>query len=148
MAKSTHTVFVYGSLLSGLGNHHYLETSTKVGDATIAVDEKLAMFDFTGGAYPHVCAAKDCQTGATKIKGEIYEVNDETLESLDWLEGCPTHYGRKRVSASLDSGLKLQAYVYIASKETVRHSEGPKISDGDWRRHEAAVDNPWAVLDT
>ena len=84
-----HNIFVYGSLMSGMGNHALLEDYTPRKAFT-----HLSIFQMRAYAsFPAVYRKTD-GTGVG-IAGEMYRVNDETLERLDHLEGHPTWYKRQ-----------------------------------------------------
>lgn len=78
-------VFVYGTLRSGHRNHQrFMQKAVLVGNAEAAG----LMYDLGGfpGAkfvFTDVNRAFD----ASIIKGEVYDVDKETLENLDMLEG-------------------------------------------------------------
>lgn len=84
-----HKVFVYGSLKRGYGNHHFLEKSQYVGNHT--TQPEFTMLSL--GAFPAVTDGGD-----TAIHGEVYEVTDKTMDSLDMLEGYPSFYNRKKIN--------------------------------------------------
>lgn len=106
-------VFVYGTLMSGMGNNQYLINSSFMGEDTV----ELLMFDL--GSFP------GCIHGNGKVKGEVYDVDYETLSDLDILEGCPSLYTR-----SLIDTVYGPAYVYIINKPF-----GSFIQSGDWREY-------------
>lgn len=117
-----HTVFVYGSLKQGKHNSYLLDGSKYLGAAkTLA--KTFKMFDL--GAYPAI----KLDAGNTDIKGELFEVDDRTLASLDWLEGYPELYNRTEVDVSTYTGDIYRAIVYHMENPT----DGFKtIDDGDW----------------
>ena len=84
-------VFVYGSLKQGFHNHSILQGSTLLG--THNTDKEFKMLDL--GSYPAVVDSPEC---GFSIYGEVYEVDDDTLRSLDFLEGCPSFYNRKTLT--------------------------------------------------
>lgn len=131
----TRTVAVYGSLLSGLHNHRFLSTATPKGKGIVSKANKLTMLNLTGGAYPHV--VDDLPKHATDIKVEVYEVDKETADDLDMLEGYPTHYTRKQFPIQLDDGTRTTAWVYIGND--VEGNERDWVADGDWRREVAGA---------
>lgn len=71
-------VFVYGTLKMGKSNHPLLRDSAYLTDHE--TDPEFLMINL--GGFPGVV-----RDGATSIKGEVYEVDDETLARLDRLEG-------------------------------------------------------------
>lgn len=99
-------VFVYGSLKKGFGNHRLLEKSECVAKGTIA--GRL----YSLGSYPGLKDAVD-----ERVHGEVYSVDDETLKSLDWLEGHPKMYERKEVWVQLPEATgeddAVQAWTYF-----------------------------------
>ena len=82
----TPLIFVYGSLLKGLGNHLVLKRARFVRDAHTTPAFTLVNL----GAYPGLLAG-----GTTAVRGEVYVVDDETLAALDRLEGHPNFYRRR-----------------------------------------------------
>lgn len=113
----TDLVFVYGSLLSGLGNHRCLRGAEKVGEWITPPQYK--MFDL--GMFPAICLGGD-----TPIKGEVYRIDEAILKRLDVLEGEGTFYHRNKIVTEYG-----EAYVYY-------YDAGPRadrVADGDWRAH-------------
>ena len=84
-------VFVYGTLKSGgeirgLNNMAGPNNAEIVGIATTTYPD-YDMMDL--GAFPGVVMG-----GTKKIKGEVWLVDDETMEQLDAIEGYPEFYNR------------------------------------------------------
>jgi gamma-glutamylaminecyclotransferase len=115
-------VFVYGSLLSGLGNHRLLASARFFGRGI--TQPVFTMGDL--GSYPGVAAG-----GRTAIVGEVYEVDDETLAGLDMLEGHPRFYERIQVGVTIE-GRARRAWIYLLPRAHVVRL--PRVYDGDWRR--------------
>ena len=87
-------VFVYGTLKTG-GAIRGLDGqpgAELVGDA-VTTDSKYSLFDL--GSFPAVGIK-----GKNKIKGEVWEVEDNVLAALDRIEGYPDFYNRKQISSS------------------------------------------------
>ncbi len=108
-------LFVYGTLRSEFGHpmHGLLLRSAKIlGDATT----QGGLFDI--GSYPGLVI--DSHPGLT-VKGELYELDNgaDILARLDDYEGCAPHfsqpheYRRERRSVVSESGLEVQAWVYV-----------------------------------
>ena len=105
MPANKHTVFVYGTLKQGYGNHRLLANSEYCGPAAFVTNEHT-LRDL--GAFPGVVALpprpKDDQgvyigrLFLYKIEGELYKVTDEELKALDRLEGHPSFYTRTRTN--------------------------------------------------
>jgi gamma-glutamylaminecyclotransferase len=122
-------LFVYGSLLSGEPNHHYLAGSPKVGDRQTAAGYVLVDL----GAYPALL-----EGGTTSVRGEVYEVDAGTLASVDAFEGHPLLY--RRVPVRLRTGEEVAGYL-LHQRELA--AGRPVIPDGDWRRwrREVAIED-------
>lgn len=126
----THLVFVYGSLLSGLGNHPVLTDhgSRKRGNARTA--PRYTMLSL--GAYPGVTPF-----GTDAIVGEVYQVSDRGLAALDRLEGHPRFYRRQMHDVTYGNGRTVRAWIYLLGKD---YLEGNEQIAPDWRAYMDARD--------
>lgn len=117
-------VAVYGSLLSGLGNHPVLSSRRAKLLGTDKTASEYTMHSF--GAYPAIT-----EGGSTSITIEVYEVDDECLQACNRLEGFRgednpgNFYNRKVIKTRFGN-----AYIYYLNE--VR-SSSPVVEDGDWR---------------
>ena len=102
--SSTRKVFVYGTLMNGEDNHHFLENSTCLGKAAI---EGYDMYN-VGGWYPAIIP------GNSRIIGELYEVPENDMPSIDMLEGEGSLYIRK---CEITTGNEM-AYIYEYARDT------------------------------
>ncbi|MGJ8670590.1 MAG: gamma-glutamylcyclotransferase family protein [Oceanococcus sp.] len=93
-------VFVYGTLLHGESNHGLLAKATFVRRARTTPDYHLVDL----GEFPALVAG-----GSVAVLGEVYDVNDDDLVSLDELEDHPNFYQRGRVT--LEDGEEVMAYL-------------------------------------
>lgn len=85
-----HNIFVYGSLKTGYGNNRLLQSSEYCGqDITSSADFKMISLS----SFPGVVHAER----GFHISGELYRVNDKTLQSLDRLESNGSFYKRELV---------------------------------------------------
>jgi gamma-glutamylcyclotransferase (GGCT)/AIG2-like uncharacterized protein YtfP len=116
----THRVFVYGTLRRGHRNHFLLETSKFMGEAATL----RPYWMITTGVFPVVLDSVPADFGfpPLAIAGEIYHVDDATLEQLDRLEDKGRAYDRKMADVCA-SGNKVQAHIYIG------------VADYWYRRH-------------
>lgn len=80
-------VFVYGTLKKGYRNHYLLKNSQFIGDSKV---DNFTLHSF--GGFPVAVPASE-----QYITGEVYEVDDDTMTNLDWLEGYPSFYDRQIV---------------------------------------------------
>jgi gamma-glutamylcyclotransferase (GGCT)/AIG2-like uncharacterized protein YtfP len=110
-------IFVYGTLLRGESNHHFLQDAEFLGIDRLA---NAQLFDL--GSYPMILP------GVGIVQGEIYLVTETILVELDILEEHPIVYCRAHVT--LQSGAVTQ--VYWGRSQYV--SGFPGIASGDWRR--------------
>ncbi len=119
-------VFVYGSLLSGLYNHHHLKGSKFLrADRTVDLYSMLDLGNYPGVAY---------RTGeGVKIIAELYEVDNATLARFDRLEGHPHHF--KRSVVSLEGG---EAWMYFIQR-TRMCDYWKEVAGGDWRSYFVTV---------
>jgi len=101
-------VFVYGSLKKGYWNNSLLKESQLLFEAT-TVYGGYGMVDL--GSFPAVIKGGDF-----RVSGEVYKVDDRTLQRLDALEGNGSFYNREEVLVEpLDSDSQSLAWVYILS---------------------------------
>lgn len=91
-------VFVYGTLKQGEGNHRLLEQGGGRFLGPASIHGNYVMRDL--GWYPCVVRVPDGPNSA--IHGEVYEVDDELLATLDILEGHPNYYRRQKVQTSVE----------------------------------------------
>ncbi len=99
-------LFVYGTLKRGFYNHYYLEKAEFVGEATTV--EKFSLY--VKGFIPYVLKSPK----VSYIKGEVYLIDEETLQNIDLLEGHPYEYYREKTLVRLIKNNKtLLAWMYF-----------------------------------
>ncbi len=103
---SQRKVFVYGTLMSGEGNHGYLQNSTFLGKTFI---EGYDMYDV--GWYPAITP------GNGRIIGELYQVPVEDMPSIDSLEGEGHLYLKKCETLTDSEGKTTLALVYVYNRD-------------------------------
>ncbi len=119
-------VFVYGTLRRGMERNHLLGRSTFAGTGTITA----LLFDC--GPYP------GARQGGGTVYGELYEIDRQTLEILDQVEGFqPDRPGdslfiRRLVTVSRADGGSARAFCYFFNRPTTNLC---RISHGDYVRH-------------
>jgi gamma-glutamylcyclotransferase (GGCT)/AIG2-like uncharacterized protein YtfP len=120
-------VFVYGSLLSGMGNHSLLSNSKKLGDSKSPTGFKMVDL----GYFPGVVKSED---GVGDVVGEVYEVDDDTMRRLDRLEGYNSSnpengfYNRIEIDTIFGS-----AFIYTINRSFIRNHNF--VKNGDWKVH-------------
>ncbi len=118
-------VFVYGSLLSGLGNHGLLSSSKMLGKTKSPAN--FQMVDI--GWFPGVIKAEN----GIAITGEVYEVDDITLARLNRLEGYNSTdpdsglYNRDEIDTEFG-----KAFIYIYNDH---YGHGHLVESGDWKTY-------------
>jgi gamma-glutamylcyclotransferase (GGCT)/AIG2-like uncharacterized protein YtfP len=111
-------LFVYGTLLKGQSNHHWLQDAPYLGPDTLA---NGCLFDM--GEYPMLLP------GSNSIAGEVYRISANILANLDQLEEHPKVYHRE--SVILQSGRAAQVYW----GKPIWTKERPIIPGGSWRQY-------------
>jgi gamma-glutamylcyclotransferase (GGCT)/AIG2-like uncharacterized protein YtfP len=133
----THRVFVYGTLRRGHRNHFLLETSDFIGEAATLRHYWM----ITTGVFPVVLDEVPADFGfpPLAIAGEVYHVDDATLEQLDRLEDKGRAYDRK-VTDVYEGGRKVEAYIYIGVADYWHHRHLPA-----WTIHNERRELEWAA---
>lgn len=126
-SKKMYKVFVYGTLKRGEGNHRLLEESKFIGNDVL---KGFKLYDLPYG-FP--CVVKS-NSNDDEVSGEVYEVDSQTLERLNILEGyCEkgfkyNHYDRLEEKTILDNNVFV--YVYTETPDN-----GTLIKDGCWTKY-------------
>jgi gamma-glutamylcyclotransferase (GGCT)/AIG2-like uncharacterized protein YtfP len=68
--------------------------------------------------------------GAGVVYGEVYEVPEEALQSLDWVEGVPVLYRRELIEVVFEDGVSLKAWAYIYNGNVKGF---PRVEEGEWK---------------
>jgi gamma-glutamylaminecyclotransferase len=118
-------VAVYGTLRQGFGNHRLLENSKFLGKT-----KTDAIFSMHGHVVPWISNG-----GSTQITVEVYEIDEQTLQSLDWLEGYPSYYDRQIINTEFG-----EAWIYFIDNRLV----GNYIESGDWAEYRKGELNDWS----
>lgn len=95
-------VFVYGTLMKGYWNHHFLSNSLYVGEGKLHGYEMYHV-----SSFPGIVAG-----GSEVINGEVYRVDEITLKSLDKLEHEGFMYVRKMEPVRVGNEI-IDCYVYV-----------------------------------
>ena len=103
---SNRNVFVYGTLMNGETNNHYLENSKFSGMATIEGYEMYSM-----GGYPAII------DGDGIIIGELYQVPNIDIPSIDMLEGEGSLYIKRCETVTDSKGKSSFAFIYVYNRD-------------------------------
>ncbi len=112
-------LFVYGTLKRGGSRHWILEGFPFLGRAKA---KGFVLYDL--GPYPAMVPEDGL------VYGEVYEVSEEVLQALDWVEGVPFLYRRELIEVIFEDGLSLKAWAYIYNGNVKGF---PRIEDGEWK---------------
>ena len=111
-------IFVYGTLTKGFYNHRVIEGATLLG--THETEPEYTMANL--GGFPAVLL-----DGEHSIKGEVYEVDEDTFRRADALEGYPSFYNRIEIDTKYG-----KAWMYYI-KEISPHRRIVIIEAGEWK---------------
>lgn len=127
-----HYVFVYGTLKTGFANAHLLERATFLGDFRTVMRYPLVV----GGKYnsPYLL---DMPSKGSRVKGEVYAVDDATLADLDHLENVGVNYSRKvaKVANCSDRSFMAHAYVYLKTNGLEQLAKNRFLDDYQCRKY-------------
>ena len=84
-------LFTYGTLKRGFGNNIYLQGSNYIADAELSGYDMYSI----DGMYPAIVP------GSGTIKGELWEIDERTLEGLDRLEREGEMYKREYINETV-----------------------------------------------
>ncbi|HLQ71746.1 MAG TPA: gamma-glutamylcyclotransferase [Bacillota bacterium] len=127
-------VFVYGTLRKGEKNAHHLSNVTCIHENAWVYG---TLYD-TGRGYPAMFFDDSAEV-STEVYGEIYEVNEDVLKTIDELEGYTYNgsdnlYERVTVSVYIDyAGIVDNVIAYVGGDD-LQHI-GEHIPLGDWKVH-------------
>ena len=116
---------VYGTLMTGEGNHSLCANAVNITPCTIVG----TLYD-TGLGFPAFE-----QTGDTVVHAELIEIPFVDWSRVDGLEGYPRLYDRKLIQATLSDGSTDTGWVYIMNKLP---ASAKVIPSGDWKKRKDA----------
>ncbi|HAA05100.1 MAG TPA: gamma-glutamylcyclotransferase [Syntrophobacteraceae bacterium] len=118
-------LFVYGTLRRGYANHEvYLADALCLGKAI--TEERFALFV---DDFPYLTKSAEI----SRVVGELYRIDDRTLDHIDCLEGHPDDYRREKIQVVTDLGARCSAWAYFYPK-----SRGRLLATGDYEDSETA----------
>lgn len=111
-------VFIYGTLKSGHMDNELLAGASFLGKAT-SITRWAMLYNLEGSAYPYVLGK---HYNGHFIVGEVYEVDSDTKEVLDILEGVPSHYMEDEIYVQYADGRTDKAVIYTLATTTTKPS--------------------------
>ncbi len=115
--EQKHLVFVYGTLRNGHSNNHLLKEAYCYG--TGCTEASYSMYLISG--YPYVTSSGT----RYQIVGELFAIDDDTLKTLDSMEGHPRYYERRETAIVLGEEHYV-AWMYF------RDPQGQLMQNGDY----------------
>lgn len=126
-----HKVFVYGSLMNGGGNHPRLASADFLGKfKTKGIFQMISL-----GAFPAVWQGVG-KHSLLPIRGELYEVGERTLNSLDSLESNGRFYQRELIDLE---GFDEKAWMYILMNQNEAYVKDRPIAPRDENAYDWSV---------
>lgn len=116
-------VMVYGSLKQGQTNCPALANAKFLGRCYI--EGRYRMLSL--GWFPAIVAHNRDELAAARMYGEVYLVDEDTLYTLDCIEGHPSFYERRKV----DTPFKKAWCYFLPAAELDREHE--VVESGMWR---------------
>lgn len=107
--KQIHRIFIYGTLKRGFYFYdRYLgdDKSTFLGKAFASPDYSLYV-----DGQPHMIK----EPTDSPVKGELFQVDEKVLHTLDDLEGHPVIYKREIIEVYDEGGDRVLAWAYLRS---------------------------------
>ena len=86
----SHVIFVYGTLKRGQRSHHILRDQVFIAETRTQTIYRL----YDTGSHP---ALVDDREKGIAVRGEVWQVNDETLRKLDEYEEAPDYFSRRTI---------------------------------------------------
>jgi gamma-glutamylcyclotransferase (GGCT)/AIG2-like uncharacterized protein YtfP len=114
-----HYLFVYGTLKRGGSRHWLIEDFPFLGRARA---KGFVLYD--------LCSFPAMVPGAGVVYGEVYEVSEEVIKALDWVEGVPVLYRRELIDLVFEDGSSLKAWAYVYNGDVKGF---PLIKEGEWK---------------
>ena len=99
-------LFAYGTLKRGHYNHELLHRARYIADVMTKHPYPMVQLD---EPFPYLL---DKEGEGRRVKGELYQIDIDTLKTLDILEGCPEHYYRREIKVET-MGITVRAIAYF-----------------------------------
>tara|TARA_Y100000589_G_C27009597_1_gene570280 strand:+ start:54 stop:467 length:414 start_codon:yes stop_codon:yes gene_type:complete len=117
--------FAYGTLKRNRSNHDLLTGSRFIGKGVTA--QKYGFYlgpdeqSLKGSNIPYLFKEPRKGDQAVRVYGEVWEVNEFTLNQLDQFEGHPNWYQRAETSVKLNSGENISSSLYTMPGQPDSH---------------------------
>jgi gamma-glutamylaminecyclotransferase len=125
-----HTIFVYGTLKKDDFNHYLLE------------NDKFLGYGITEKPYLLVCDTllylfkKSNHEFSNNIKGELYDISDDTLKRLDNLEYHPYFYKRESIFVkNISTNEYVYSWCYFINDKSAVSKSYYIIKSGEYKKY-------------
>jgi len=108
-------LFVYGTLRTNGSHHHLLEKEKFIGPARSR--QPFAVRHVTTPEAPEGYPMAIPSPAGKTLEGEIHEISDETLQTLDEYEDYPRLYDRRAFEFAHGDGSIIRALMYCGHTE-------------------------------
>uniref|UniRef100_A0AC35TLM9 Gamma-glutamylcyclotransferase family protein n=1 Tax=Rhabditophanes sp. KR3021 TaxID=114890 RepID=A0AC35TLM9_9BILA len=111
-----YNIFVYGTLKRNEPNNHMLldaANGNSLFRGSALTDDKFLMV--IGSKYNIPFCLDIQEKGSSQIIGEVYEIDENMLDSLDVFEGFPKFYDRKEITVNTSDNRTINAWIYLLS---------------------------------
>lgn len=114
--------FTYGTLQKGMPNHEYLRDGMSAEYIGKCKTKEPYLMELTSDPFPYLL---DSKGSGDQVYGELYELDDIKVESLDVFEGVPSLYTRGSLEVEMEETFQCIQNVtcYFKSK----HNKIPPI---------------------
>ncbi|CAD7076623.1 unnamed protein product [Hermetia illucens] len=109
-------VFVYGTLKRGEPNHYWLTDAGKGFSRLVSIGKTQKKYPLVIGTRYNIPFLLDKEGTGHNVEGEIYEIDDKMLSSLDDLEEYPNYYDREIQDIVAENGSTTQCWIYLLRK--------------------------------
>ena len=106
-------IFVYGTLKSRHHNFRLIKNGIFCGEGILSSSNNLRMISL--GSFPALIPSE--KDDSQNITGEIWKVDKPTFKQVDFLEGYPTFYNRKKYNVFDSSSNEHECWVYYLPDE-------------------------------
>ncbi len=136
-------LFVYGKLMLGQSENKALEDGIYLGLAR-SVDCSHVMYDVGGHPALAECAALEGNIDGNRIVGELWDVSDKAVATIDMLSCGPDTMMRDTMEFELvGMGSKMKATFYKLSKPK-KWQDCPIVREGHWRHYGDGLEESYA----
>jgi len=120
-----HLIFVYGTLRRGSARSIFIRFPR----SEFIADAKVSGTLYDLGTYPGLLLDES----DSKVIGEVYEVDDETLRELDDFEASSA-YLRKQVDIFVGTQRRV-CWIYVPEQNPQFYLDRTLITSGDWTEY-------------